>query len=74
MHATRCEVVVDGAVNGDQQPARGRRLFDREIADRAEELVQPQRSAYRIEAGLIGDEDVSVITSCSREYVPMHGG
>ena len=74
MHATRCEVVVDGAVNGDQQPARGRRLSDREIADRAEELVRPQRSACRIEAGLIGDEDVSVITSCTREYVPLHGG
>ncbi|MBE9404059.1 hypothetical protein IOE58_07600 [Brachybacterium sp. Marseille-Q2903] len=68
-------------MNGDQQPARGRRLSDRgrrlsdrEIAARAEELAQPQRSAYRIETGLIGDEDVSVITSCAREYVPLHGG
>ena len=65
---------MDGAVNGEQQPARGRRLSDREIAARAEELALLKRSAYRIEAGLIGDVDVSVITSCTREYVPMHGG
>lgn len=57
-------------MNADEHPpADVRRLAASQVSERAPELVELQRRAYRIEAQLIGDDRIPQLTETAEELV-----